>query len=335
MSSLLHKLLPMLLLVGAVAVIIAVASYSPTTTSGSEQSAAALPDNVNVNLKGRQIFPADNLWNRDISGDPVDPNSDAIISTIGAGTPLHPDFASGMWNGGSIGFQYIVIHANQPRVPVSFTYDGQSDPGPYPVPPAAPIENGPNSDGDRHVLVVDVDNWMLYELDRAFPQGDGASWKADSGAIFNLNTGADRPQGWTSADAAGLPIFPGLVRYDEAVEAGQINHALRFSVARTRRGYIPPARHFASSSWDPHLPPMGMRVRLKASFDVSDYPLEVQAILNAMKKYGMLLADNGSNWFISGTADPRWNDDELSSLKQVHGSDFEVIKMPPASSFAP
>jgi hypothetical protein len=341
MSGLIHKLLPFLLLVGAVALIMVVVSYSPTTTAGSnpgaDPTAAGLPDGVNVSLHGRRVFPADNLWNRDISQDPVDPNSDTLIAAIGAGAPLHPDFGSATWNGGTIGDQYIVVHGDQPRVPITFADASESDPGPYPIPPDAPIEGGPNggSDGDRHVLVIDVDHWMLYELFRAFPVDGGKSWNADSGAIFDLNTGKDRPEGWTSADAAGLPVFPGLVRYDEAVESGHIDHALRFTVEHTRHAYVPPARHFASGSYNPKFAPMGMRVRLKASVDVSDYPPDVQAILNALKKYGMIVADNGGNWFISGTADPRWNDDELHTLTHIHGGDLEVIQMPTPTDSAP
>ena len=219
----------------------------------------------------------------------------------------------------------MVVSGTQPKVPVSFTYADESDPGPYPIPPDAPIEGGSSSTGDRHVLVIDRDNWKLYELYASYPHSPG--WTADSGAIFDLKSNALRPAGWTSADAAGLPIFPGLVRYDEVVGRKAIHHALRFTVQKSRHAYVSPARHYASSNTSTSLPPMGMRVRLKASFNISSYPANVQVILNALKTYGMIVADNGSNWYISGAPDSRWSDDELSTLKLVHGSDFEVVKM--------
>ena len=206
-------------------------------------------------------------------------------------------------------------------------YGDESDPGPYPVPPDAPIEGGPNSDGDRHVLVIDRDNWKLYELGYAFPINNGASWNANCGAIFDLNSNALRPAGWTSADAAGLPIFPGLVRYDEVFEQQEIKHAIRFTAQITRRAYVAPARHWASSNKSVDRPPMGMKVRLKASFDISSFTPAMQVILRAMKKYGMILADNGSNWYFSGAPDMRWSDDELNALKTLKGSNFEVVKM--------
>jgi len=193
--------------------------------------------------------------------------------------------------------------------------------------PDAPVEGGPNGTGDRHVIVIDRDNWKLYELYSAYPVNSGASWRAASGATFDLNTNALRPAGWTSADAAGLPIFPGLVRYDEVYERQEITHALRFTAQTTRRAYVYPARHFASSRTDANLPPMGMRVRLKASFNISGYSPAMQVILRAMKKYGMILADNGSSWYVSGAPDPRWNDDELHTLSAIQGSNFEVVKM--------
>jgi hypothetical protein len=212
-------------------------------------------------------------------------------------------------------------------VPVSFDYDDESDPGPYPIPPSAPIEGGVSANGDRHVIVVDVDNWKLYELFDARPVNGGTSWTAGSGAIFDLATSTLRPEGWTSADAAGLPIFAGLVRYDEAVTRGEIAHALRFTCPQTRRAYVPPARHYASSNTSPNLPPMGMRIRLKASVDISGFPAEVRVILTAMKKHGMLLADNGGGFFVSGAPDPRWNDENIDRLKEIRGSDFEVVRM--------
>jgi hypothetical protein len=278
-----------------------------------------------ASLNGKRLFPADNAWNRDISGEPVDPNSANLIANMGLTTSLHPDFGT-VWNGAPNGIPYVVVSGAQTKVPITFTaYGDESDPGPYPIPADAPIEGGPNGTGDRHVLVIDRDNWKLYELYRAFPAGAG--WSAESGAVYDLNSNALRPAGWTSADAAGLPIFPGLVRYDEVFGRGEITHALRFTASRTRRAYVAPARHFASSNTDPNLPPMGLRVRLKASVDVTGYSPAMQVILRALKRYGMILADNGSNWYVSGAPDPRWNDSELNTLKGLKGSDFEVVKM--------
>src|SRR5690606_1391009 len=212
------------------------------------------------------------------------------------------------------------VSGKQKKVPVEFENASESDPGPYPIPPDAPIQGGPESTGARHVIVIDRDNWMLYELFRAYPVNGGRSWRAGSGAVFDLDSNALRPAGWTSADAAGLPIFPGLVRYDEVMELGEITHALRFTCPATRRAYVPPARHWASSSTSADLPPMGMRVRLRADFDISGFPHEAQVILTALKRYGMFLADNGSSWYISGAPDPRWNDDALATLRDVPGS---------------
>jgi hypothetical protein len=281
---------------------------------------------LNASLGGRQLFPSDNPWNTPVDQAPLDPNSDALIAQIGANTSLHPDFGAN-YNGGPFGIPYIVVSGTQARVPVSFQYSGESDPGPYPVPRNAPIEGGASSSGDRHVLVVDKDNWILYELFAAYPVGGGSSWTAGSGAVFDLSSDALRPAGWTSADAAGLPILPGLVRYDEAVEQGSISHALRFTVHSTRKGYVSPARHYASSDTSSSLPPMGMRVRLKAGFDITPYPPSARVILHALQVYGMMVADNGSNWYLSGVADARWDDNEINTLKQVKGSDFEVVQM--------
>ncbi|MBI3878114.1 MAG: hypothetical protein HY300_19495, partial [Verrucomicrobia bacterium] len=232
-----------------------------------------------------------------------------------------------VWHGAPAGIPYIVVDGKQPHVPVTFQYPDESDPGPYPVPPDSPIEGGPSAKGDRHVLVLDRDNWKLYELFSSYPQEGGKSCKAGSGAVFDLNSNKLRPAGWTSADAAGLPIFPGLVRYDEVMEQRAIHHALRFTVRRTRRAYVKPATHFASRLTDANLPPMGMRVRLKAGFDTSKFPPAVQVILGALKKHGMLLADNGSDWFISGAPDPRWDVEALATIKRVKGRDLEVVKM--------
>ncbi len=274
-------------------------------------------------IAGCPIFPADNVWNARADLLPVDPHSADYIATIGPGTGLHPDFGSGTWDGGPIGIPYAVVPGSQPHVAVRFDYADESDPGPYPIPADAPIEGGPASGGDRHVLLVDAGSCTLYELYAAYPQADG-SWRAGSGAVFDLRGNALRPAGWTSADAAGLPILPGLVRYDE-VAAGAIRHALRFTVVHTRSQFIWPARHQASSSGNPAYPPMGQRFRLKAGFDVSGFPASVQVILVALKRYGMIVADNGSNWYVSGAPDERWNNDELHLLSQVHGSDFEAV----------
>jgi hypothetical protein len=277
-----------------------------------------------ASLGGKQVFPPDNPWNQDISRVPVDRASDTLVQSIGLDKPLHPDFGT-VYNGHPSGIPYIVVSGTQPGVPVRFEYAGESDPGPYPIPPNAPIEGGPKSEGDRHVLVIDRDRWKLYELFAARSQGRG--WVAGSGAIFDLNSNAVRPAGWTSADAAGLPVFPGLVRYDEVMEQKAIRHAIRFTCVRTRHAYVAPARHYASRHTDPSLPPMGMRVRLKASYDISRFPPAAQVILTALKTYGMILADNGSDWFISGSPDPRWDDEELGTLKRVKGRDFEVVLM--------
>ncbi|MCB0317903.1 MAG: hypothetical protein KDD56_04045 [Bdellovibrionales bacterium] len=277
-----------------------------------------------ASLLGRRPFPDNNPWNQDISAAEVDSNSANLIESIGLETGLHPDFGT-VWNGALNGIPYNVIAGPDKFRSVSFYYEDESDIGPYPIPKLPLIEGGPKSEGDRHILIIDKDNWKLYELYDARRTSSG--WTAGSGAIFDLNSNDLRPAGWTSADAAGLPIFPGLVRYDEVVEQGEINHALRFTVSNTRRAYVSPARHWASSDSDPNLPPMGMRVRLKADFDISGFSENIQVILRALKKYGMFVADNGSDWFISGAPDPRWDDDQLSELREVKGSDFEVVKM--------
>lgn len=280
----------------------------------------------NTNLGDRQIFPANNLWNTDVSGFPVDRNSAKIIASIGEDTGLHPDFGT-RYNGAPNGIPYVVVSGSQKKVKVRFLYADESDDGPYPIPDNPPIEGGDNGTGDRHILMLDRDNWLLYELYDAHPPTATRGWRAGSGAIFDLKTNALRPKGWTSADAAGLPILPGLVRYDEVVIDKEITHALRFTVERSRRAYVKPARHFASSLTSTSLPPMGMRVRLKANFDISGFPPSVRVILKGLKKYGMFVADNGSNWYVSGAPDPRWNDDALHTLGEVRGSDFEVIQM--------
>lgn len=282
-----------------------------------------------ASLHGKRLFPPDNPWNQEISNEPVDPNSANLIRGIGIDDRLHADFGT-VYNGAPNGIPYIVVAGSQPRVPISFgSYGGESDPGPYPVPGDAPIEGGPNSKGDRHVLVIDRDAWKLYEMFSVSPVRGGTGWVTGSGAVFDLNSNVLRPEGWTSADAAGLPIFPGLVRYDEVFEQREIKHALRFTVGRSRRAYVYPARHYASGDPDPNLPPMGMRVRLKASFDISSYSAANQVILRALKKYGMFVADNGPGWFLSGAPDPRWSDDDLGLLKNIKGFNFEVVRMGP------
>jgi hypothetical protein len=280
---------------------------------------------INASLEGRRPFPDDNPWNTPIDTRPVDPNSAALIASIGLTKGLHPDFGAD-YNGGPFGIPYIVVSGSTPRVPVAFDYADESDPGPYPIPAGAPIEGGAASSGDRHVLIVDKDAWKLYELYAAYPAGS-SGWTAGSGAIFDFNSNGLRPAGWTSADAAGLPVFPGLVRYDEVVGQGAILHALRFTVVQSRHGYILPARHYASSDTSANRPPMGMRVRLKTGFDISGFPPTARVILQALKTYGMIVADNGSDWYISGAPDPRWSDDELNALKSVQGSNFEVVEM--------
>ena len=268
------------------------------------------------------VFPKSNPWNRRVDRLPVAANSAEIIGSIGTERGLHPDFGSGLWGGAPIGIPITVVGRRTPKSRVSFEYADESDRGPYPIPRGVPIEGGYRSDGDRHALIVDRDSCKLYELFALYPRGRG--WRAGSGAIWNLRSNRLRPAGWTSADAAGLPILPGLARYDE-VRRGVIDHALRFTVRRTRRAYVHPARHFASNSDDPSLPPMGLRVRLKASFDVSGYPRQARVVLTALKRYGMLVSDNGSDWYITGSPNPGWRNDDLRTLGRVKGSEFEVV----------
>jgi hypothetical protein len=270
------------------------------------------------------VFPASNPWNQRVDKLPAAGDSAAIIRSIGVDKPVHPDFGSGLYNGGPIGIPYTTVPGRQHKVRVKFDYADESDKSPYPIPKGVPIEGGRSASGDRHVIVVDRDRCRLYELFAAYPVNGGRSWRAGSGAIWSLRSNKLRPAGWTSADAAGLPILPGLARYDE-VKRGSIDHALRFTVSRTRKAYVYPARHFASSLTDPTLPPMGLRVRLKAGFDTSRFPRQSRIVLEALKRYGMIVADNGSDWFISGAPDRGWNNDDLHRLGNVHGSDFEVV----------
>jgi hypothetical protein len=266
------------------------------------------------------VFPSDNWWNVRVDNLPVASNSAAIINSIGPSTGLHADFGSGNYNGAPIGIPITVVPGTQAKVNVSFQYASESDAGPYPIPSNVAIEGG----SDRHALIVDKDNCKLYELYALSKKGK--RWSAGSGAIWDMNSNHLRPEGWTSADAAGLQIVPGLARYNE-VANGVVDHALRFTVSSTRRAYVYPARHYASSLTDPNLPPMGLRLRLKASFDISHFPYQARVVLQALKTYGMMLADNGSNWFISGEPNASWNNDDLHTLGQVLGSNFEVVDM--------
>lgn len=274
-------------------------------------------------IEGCAVFPADNIWNTPVDLLPVDANSDAYIQSIGAGDHLHPDFGAGLYEGYPIGIPYNVVSGSQAKSTVTFQWDDESDAGPYPIPLNPKIEGNPNC-CDRHILIVDRDNCVLYELFNA--RKEGQSWYAGSGAIFPLNSHALRPAGWTSADAAGLPILPGLARYDE-VAAGEINHALRFTVNNTRDTYVWPARHQASDLTGAQYPPMGQRFRLKANYDISGFAPQVQVILRSMKKYGLILADNGSDWYISGVPDDRWDNDILRQLRNVTGSAFEAVNV--------
>ena len=265
-------------------------------------------------IAGCPVFPVSNPWNQRVDKLPVAPNSAAMIRSIGLDAPVHADFGSGLWEGQPIGIPYNVVTAAQPKVHVRFEYADESDKGPYPIPAHPKIEGG----SDHHILIVDKSSCRLYELGGAEQSGSG--WTAWAGAIWNLRSNAVRPTTWTSADAAGLPILPGLARY------GDLGHALRFTAERTRRAFVYPARHYASDSSDPALPPMGLRVRLKPSFGTHGFPPQARAVLETLKRYGMILADNGANWYITGAPDPRWSNDDLHSLGRVHGSDFEVVR---------
>ncbi len=283
----------------------------PTTPTARREAASA--------ARSCPILPASNPINQEIAQAPVDPNSAQYIASIGASLHLHADFGANP----AYGIPYAVVGSRQPKVPIAFTaYGSESDPGPYPIPPNAPIE-GAGEAGDRHVLVLQKGTCKLYELYDARRSGRG--WQADSGAVFNLRSNALRPEGWTSADAAGLPILPLLARYGE-VHAGRIDHALRVTVSQTQAGYIHPATHYASSSTDPSLPPMGLRLRLNAHFDLAPYHGQALIILRALKRYGLIVADNGSSWYITGAPDPHWSEADLDQLKQVPGSAFEAVR---------
>jgi hypothetical protein len=271
------------------------------------------------------VFPGNNVWNIRVDQLPAAANSSAYVNAIGSAAPLHPDFGT-VYNGAPNGIGFVTVPGTQTKYPATFTYASESDPGPYAIPLNAPIEGGSQSTGDRHAIAIDTDNCILYEMWSAYPQA--ASWQAGSGAIFNLNSNALRPAGWTSSDAAGLPVFPGLVRYDEVL-AGAIHHALRFTVPQTQDTYVWPARHYASSLTGSQYPPMGVRFRLRANYDISSFSAANQGILNALKKYGMIVADNGSPWYLSGAPDPRWNDGDLHNLTQLSGADFEAVDVSP------
>jgi hypothetical protein len=273
---------------------------------------------------GCPVFPANNPWNQRVDRLPVAKNSAALIASIGLNDPVHPDFGSGLYNGEPIGIPYTVVSSSTKKVPVSFQYASESDKGPYPLPRGVPIEGGYGSTGDRHVIVVDRSTCTDYELFAAYPRDGGKRWTAGSGAIFNLRSNHVRPAGWTSADAAGLPILPGLARYDE-VAAGAIDHALRFTAPCTAARYVYPARHEASTCHGANLPPMGLRVRLKASVNISGLPYQARVVAQALKRYGMILADNGSPWFISGAPNKGWNNDALHLLDRLTGKDFQVV----------
>jgi len=283
-----------------------------------------------------QVFPENNIWNTPIDSLPIDSASQGYIRTISNDKRMHADFGATPWkralmhalkmfrgSNGMIGYPYVVVSSSMKKVPIKFEVAGESDPGPYPLSSDTPIEGGSKATSDRHVIVVDEEECLLYELFNAYPQADG-SWKAYSGAVFDLKSNNLRPLRWTSADAAGLPIFPGLVRYDE-VKSGEIKHALRFTVRTTRKSFVWPARHFASNRTEAQFPPMGQRFRLRADFDITGFSPDLQVILRALKKYGMILADNGGDMFLSGASDERWDNDVLRELSRVSAGDFEAV----------
>ena len=308
---------------GLIVVVLSLLLIARPNTTPHTTLYAATPSAVPTDgptIAGCPVFPADNPWNQDISGEAVDPRSAQYIGSINSGgdTFLHADFGSNL----DYGIPYVVVPGSQPKVPITYVeYGDESDPGPFPIPPDAPVEGG----DDRHVLVIDKDNCVLYELYHSTKAGSG--WEAGSGAIFDLHSNKLRPDTWTSTDQAGLPIFPGLVRYDE-VQAGAIRHALRFTVERTQRAFIHPATHYGSSG-NPNDPPMGLRLRLKAKYDVSKVTGQARIVLEALKKYGMFVADTGTSWFITGASDSHWDDDDLDQLKHIPGNAFEVVKAGP------
>jgi len=289
--------------------------------SVAQASVPAAPDESAPRVAGCRVFPPDSPWNQDISHAPADPASERYLRAMnGEHGHLHPDFGSDR----GTGIPWTAVGSTQARLPIDFRWPEESDPGPYPFPRDAPVEGGAEARGDRHVIVVDRHSCKLYEGHNCWLAAAG--WRCDSGAVFVLGSNRLRPLGWTSADAAGLPILPGLVRREE-VRAGEINHALRFTVRRTQRAYVAPATHFASDDRDPNLPPMGLRVRLKPTYDISGFTGAARVILVALQRYGMFLADNGADWFISGETSPAWDDEELAPLQKVPASAFEVVKL--------
>jgi hypothetical protein len=301
---------PMKRLVAAAAVVVA-------SLTGASAQALRLPAAPRC-----PVFPANNAWNQRVDKLPVAPDSAQVIASIGLDAPVHADFGSGLWDGGPIGIPFDVVSRTTPRSRVSFVYADESDRVRYPIPRHVRIEGGAHATGDRHAILVDKSSCRLYELYDLRRTSSG--WTAGSGAVWNLRSNHLRPAGWTSADAAGLPIFPGLARWDE-VARGTIDHALRFTAPQTRRAYVYPARHYASGSSDPSLPPMGLRVRLKASVNVSSFPRQARVVLRALQRYGMILADNGSPWYISGAPNRHWSNDQLHTLDRLTGADFEVV----------
>jgi hypothetical protein len=301
-------------------------------TGSTTTACNAMVTGQGASLNGFRPFPSTDLWNTNIASAPLDANSDAIIADIGSTIAVHADFGSGLYNGSSIGIPYVVVDGTQSLVDLNFTaYGDESDPGPMPVPANAPVEGAPNA-GDRHVLVLDKGNCFLYELYNSYA-GTNSAWSADSTAVWDLTITEQRPYTWTSADAAGLPIFPGLARYDE-VAAGHVQHALRFTLQHSRAAFTPPASHWAANTTDPLAAPMGMRLRLKSTFDISTYSAANQVILQALKQYGMIMADNGSSMYISGAPDSRWDNNDLHALGNLHASDFEVVQMNPVYTSA-
>jgi hypothetical protein len=293
------------------------AALAAVLLTGSSAQALRLPA-----ARRCPLFPANNPWNQRVDKLPVSADSARLISSIGLDAPVHADFGSGKWDGGPIGIPFDVVSRRTARRRVSFEYADESDRVRYPIPQHVHIEGGARSTGDRHAILVDKSSCRLYELYDLRHTGHG--WSAGSGAVWNLRSNHLRPAGWTSADAAGLPIFPGLARWDED-KRGRIDHALRFTAPETRRAYVYPARHFASSSPDPALPPMGLRVRLQASVNVASFPKQARVVLVALQRYGMILADNGSPWYISGAPNPHWSNDALHTLGRLTGADFEVV----------
>ena len=306
----------------------------PMTVASSEPVVASdarkIPLGINGSLSGVRLLAASSAWNQLVDGKPLDAKSAEMIAGIGADAPLHPDFGT-EYHGAPWGIPYVVVAGDTPRTKVQFDYDDESDKGPYPIPADLQIEGSPRGkvpegdDNDQHLLIIDRDHAKLYEL--YLLHRNGTTWKAGSGAIWDLLGDTQRPAGWTSADAGGLPIMPGLVRYDEVVTQGKIEHALRFTTKNTRKAYTAPATHWASKKTDPNLPPMGAHLRLKASVKPEDFPAQVRPIIVALKRYGMILADNGGSLFLSGAPNPGWRDDDIESLKKLHGRDFEVVQL--------